>query len=326
MTEDRTYLVTGAMGCLGAWVLRHLVDAGKRVVATDLSSDPVRPRLVMGEEKLAAVTWATLDVTDTTAVHDVVAAHGVSHIIHLAGLQIPFCKANPPLGAAVNVTGTVNVFEAARHNGVRGIAYASSLAALGSTDMYDTWPLPDEAKPVPLSLYGVYKVANEETARIYAQDWGVGSVGLRPYVVYGVGRDQGMTADMAKAILAVAAGRPFHIRFSGEVALQYASDAAKIFIACAEAEADTARLCNLRNDVVDVAGFVELLTSLYPEASITFEADAPLPFPADLSDAGLRGLIGTVPHTAMEEAIRSDVESYRALIEAGTIDMGQLDR
>jgi nucleoside-diphosphate-sugar epimerase len=192
--------------------------------------------------------------------------------------------------------------------------------------MYDTWPLPDEATPVPLSLYGVYKVANEETARIYAQDWGVGSVGLRPYVVYGVGRDQGMTADMAKAILAIAAGRPFHIRFSGAVALQYASDAARIFIGAADAEADSARICNLRNDVIEVADFVALLKRLYPEAEITFEDGAPLPFPADLSDAGLRGLMGTVPHTPLEDAIRSDVSTFRSLIEAGAIDLDQLDR
>ncbi len=325
MSGDKTYLVTGAMGCLGAWVLYHLVEAGARAVATDLSPDPVRPRLVMGESRLGQVTWDRLDVTDTEAVNATVANHGVTHIIHLAGMQIPFCKANPPLGAAVNVTGTVNMLEAARQNDVKGIAYASSLAALGSVDMYDTWPLPDEAKPVPLSLYGVYKVANEETARIYAQDWGVGSVGLRPYVVYGVGRDQGMTADMAKAILAIAAGRPFHIRFSGAVALQYASDAARIFIGAAEAEADKAKICNLRNDVIEVADFVALLKRLYPEADITFEDGAPLPFPADLSDAGLRGLIGTVPHTPLEEAIRADVSRFRTLIDQGAVDLGQLD-
>lgn len=325
MSKDRTYLVTGAMGCLGSWVLHHLTEAGKQVVATDLGTDPVRPRLVMGEAELAKVTWAQLDVTDTKAVNAAVADHGVTHIIHLAGLQIPFCKANPPLGAAVNVTGTVNILEAARHNAVRGVAYASSLAAFGPTEMYDTWPLPDDATPVPLSLYGVYKVANEETARIYAQDWDVGSIGLRPYVVYGVGRDQGMTADMAKAILAVAAGQPFHIRFSGEVALQHASDAARIFIACAETESKAAEVCNLRNDVIEVAAFVDLLKSMYPEAEITFEEGNPLPFPADLSDAGLRRLIGDVPHTEIKARISADVDAYRALIQSGGIDLGQLE-
>lgn len=323
---DETYLVTGAMGCIGAWALRHLTGRGARVIAADLSEDRARPRLVMDEAALGAVTWLRLDITDTAAVDRAVAENGATRIIHLAGLQIPFCRANPPLGAAVNVVGTVNVFEAARHHGVRGLAYASSLAALGHAQNYDTWPLPDDARTLPTNLYGVYKVANEETARIYAQDWGVGSIGLRPYTVYGVARDQGVTADVAKAILAAAAGRPFHIRFGGSNAVQHASDVARIFIACADAGAEGAHVFNLRNDVVEIGEIVRLIGEIVPGAAITFQADAPLPFPADLSDAGLRGMIGEVPHTPLRQAIARDVQMYRDLIGRGLIDLGQLER
>lgn len=322
----RRVLVTGTMGCIGAWVLRHLVDDGIDVVAADLSEDRARPRLLFSDDELAALTWARLDVTDTQAVRRVVAENGVTHIVHLAGLQVPFCRANPPLGAAVNVLGTVNVFEAARHEGVKGLVYASSLAALGPADMYDTWPLPDAVATRPSTLYGVYKVANEETARIYHQDWGVGSVGLRPYTVYGVGRDQGVTADVAKAILAAAAGEPFHIRFSGPTALQHASDAARIFIACAMAEADGHPVLNLRNDVVDVAAVADLIREEVPGARITVARNADLPMPADLDDAGLRRLIGTVPHKPLREAIRGDIAMYRTLMGRGLIDMSQLAR
>lgn len=323
--SEKTYLLTGAMGCIGAWVLRSLVDRGDKVIATDLSTDPVRPRLLLSEDEIAGIDWRQLDVTDTKAVADMVGEGGVTHIIHLAGLQIPFCRANPPLGAAVNVTGTVNVFEAARAHGVKGLTYASSLAALGPASMYDTWPLPDNAQPSPATLYGVYKTANEESARIYAKDWGVGSVGLRPYVVYGVARDQGVTADCAKAILATAAGRPFNIRFSGPVAMQHARDVAEIFIGCADAEAADAHVCNLRNDVVDVAEFVAVLKDVAPEAQVTVAEGADLPFPADLSDAGLQGILGKVPHTPLRAAIESDLAMYRTLIAEGRIDMEQLD-
>lgn len=323
--SEKTYLLTGAMGCIGAWVLRRLVDRGDTVIATDLSTDPVRPRLLLSEDEIKGIDWRQLDVTDTKAVADMVGAGGVTHIIHLAGLQIPFCRANPPLGAAVNVTGTVNVFEAARAQGVKGLAYASSLAALGPAAMYDTWPLPDDAQPKPATLYGVYKTANEESARIYAKDWGVGSVGLRPYVVYGVARDQGVTADCAKAILATAAGRPFHIRFSGPVAMQHAGDVAEIFIGCADAEATDAHVCNLRNDVIDVADFVAVLKDVAPEAQITVAPDADLPFPADLGDAGLQGILGKVPHTPLRAAIESDLAMYRTLVAERRIDLGQLD-
>jgi nucleoside-diphosphate-sugar epimerase len=100
----------------------------------------------------------------------VVAQHRVRAIIHLAALQVPFCKADPAAGARANVVGTVNVLEAARHAGLKRVAYASSIAALSF--------LPDA--PWLATLYGAYKLANEMTAKVYFQDWGVPSVGLRP--------------------------------------------------------------------------------------------------------------------------------------------------
>ena len=321
---EKTFLVTGAMGCIGAWTLRRLVKNNARVIATDLSNDPVRPRLLLSEEELDKVTLAVLDVTDTKAVSDLVAKHNVTHIVHLAGLQIPFCRANPPLGSAVNVTGTINIFEAARHNGVRGLSYASSLGVLGPASDYDTWPLPDSALPNPGTLYGVYKVANEGAARIYAADWGVGSVGLRPYTVFGVGRDQGVTADCAKAILAAAASRPFHIRFGGDIALQHASDVAETFIRCAEAESKDAHVFNLRGEITTVETFADRIKSIVDTAEITVEPQ-PLPFPADLSDAGLRGLLGGAPATPIATAIAQDIDLYRRLLGENRIDLGQLD-
>ncbi|MEZ4662300.1 MAG: hypothetical protein R2911_32520 [Caldilineaceae bacterium] len=104
---------------------------------------------------------------------------------------------------------------------------------LGPAHNYPERPVKDNVPLLPTTLYGVYKVANEGTAQIYWQDWQVGSVGLRPYIVYGVARDQGMTSDIAKAVLATAAGRPFHIRFDGPVGLQHANDVAQMFIGIA---------------------------------------------------------------------------------------------
>ncbi len=324
--SSETIMITGAMGCIGAWAVRHLVNEDVNIIATDLSTDPVRPRLLMSEDEISAVKWQSLDVTDTQAVNAVVADNGVTHIIHLAGLQVPFCKANPPLGAAVNVVGTVNILEAVRHNNVRGLAYASSLAAFGPSELYPETPVADDAVTAPTSLYGVYKVANEETARIYWQDWQVGSIGLRPYNVYGVARDQGMTADIAKSILATAADRPFHIRYNGPLALQHASDVARIFIGCARAKYQGSTVCNLRNDVTTVGHFMNVLKGLYPESQVTCETGNILPFPADLDDSGLRGILDEVPHTPLQYCIRQDFELYSKLIDEGRINLGQLEQ
>ena len=122
--KPQTFLITGSTGCIGAWVLRNLVSEMRsggdiRVVATDLDTNPLRPSLLLSADELDQITWERLDVTDLDAVKELVGRHHVTHIIHLAGLQVPFCRANPSLGAHVNVVGTVNLFEAARHAGAR---------------------------------------------------------------------------------------------------------------------------------------------------------------------------------------------------------------
>lgn len=315
------------MGCIGAWVLRNLVNDGTEVVATDLASDPVRPRLLLSDDELEQVRFDRLDVTDRKAVVDLIGNEEITHIIHLAGLQVPFCRANPSLGSAVNVVGTVNIFEAAReHWGqVKGLGYASSLAVLGPDHLYPEKPVTDDAPRIPQTLYGVYKTANEETARIFWQDWEIPSVGLRPYIVYGVARDQGMTSDIAKAVLAAVADRPYRIKFGGPVALQYADDVAKMFIAIARSGYEGAAACNLRNDVVEVSEFVSALQGVYPGARVEIDEENLLPFPADLDDSGLRSIIGDVPHTSLSRAIEETGAQFAALLKQNQIDLEQLD-
>ena len=319
------FLITGSMGCIGSWVIRRLIDQGVDLVATDLSTEPVRAKLLLSDEEISAVNWVPLDVTNKAAVNAAVADHGITNIIHLAGLQIPFCRADPALGAAVNVTGTINILEAARINNIQGLCYASSLAAMGPAALYPERPVRDDVPLMPATLYGVYKAANEGTARVYWQDCQLGSVGLRPYVVYGVARDQGMTSDLARAVLAIAAGRPFHIRFDGPVAMQHAGDVAQIFIDSARVGYQGAAACNLRGDVIEVSEFVDLLLQLYPDAEITFERNAPLPFPADLDDSGLRSILSDVPHTPLREAVQTDIKRFKTLLAAGKINLDQLN-
>jgi NAD(P)-dependent dehydrogenase (short-subunit alcohol dehydrogenase family) len=107
------FLVTGAAGCIGAWAIRLLLDQGVDVVASDVSEDLRRFRLI-SHPRSDGVTFVPLDVTATSEVARVIQEHDITHVVHLAGLQVPFCAANPPLGAMVNVVGNVNVFDAIR--------------------------------------------------------------------------------------------------------------------------------------------------------------------------------------------------------------------
>ena len=138
---DRPVLVTGSGGCIGSWTLAILVRAGVSAVAYDLAADRRRPGLLMTEEELGQVAWEQGDIADHEAIDRVVSAHGIGAIIHLAALQVPFCRADPVAGARVNVVGTVGIFEAARRHGLRRLTYASSVAAHGAAPDTRTSPL-----------------------------------------------------------------------------------------------------------------------------------------------------------------------------------------
>lgn len=157
----------------------------------------------MGREELDAVEFTRGDITELEELEQILGSRQVTHVVHLAAMLIPLAAADPPRGAAVNVVGTVNVFEAAKRHGVAGLAYASSAAAY---DRADGLRVVEGADGHPTSHYGVHKQANEGTARVYWRDGRLASVGLRPHVVYGPGRDHGLTAGPTLAMLAAARG------------------------------------------------------------------------------------------------------------------------
>lgn len=304
-------LVTGAMGCIGAWTLYHLVQQGKSAVSFDLSTERHRLDLLMSRDEQAAITFVTGDLTDTAQVQRVFSAYNITHVIHLAALQVPACRANPVLGAQVNVTGTVNIFEAARQHGLRHIAYASSIAVYGPPELYDTPILPHDAPKRPHTLYGVFKVANEGLADIYWRDHGLSSVGLRPYTVFGPGRDQGLTSEPTKAMLAAARGESYHISFGGQMQFHYASDVAQQFIAAAELPLEGAHCFNLGTDPVPVQAVADLIMALAPGVTVTVGKTI-LPFPAGFDATELRRAFPTVYETPLADAVAATIARFRS--------------
>jgi nucleoside-diphosphate-sugar epimerase len=305
---DGPVLITGAGGCIGSWASALLVRAGVPVVACDLSDDKRRPRLLMSDAELAKVTWVRGDIADAAAVAAAVADYDVRAVIHLAALQVPFCKADPVAGARANVVGTVNVLEAARRHGLKRVAYASSIAALSF--------LPDA--PWLATLYGAYKLCNEMTAGVYFQDWGTPSVGIRPGVVYGVGRDQGLTSKTTIAILAAAARRPYTIPFTGAVSALHAGEVASAFIRAVSREREEARVFDLNGRATSVAGWLEILRAIAPDAQLSMTG-AELPFPADLSDAPIHAYLGDYGPVPLEDGIRATYDAFKRLLAEGAL-------
>jgi UDP-glucuronate 4-epimerase len=303
------FLVTGALGCVGAWTVRALVDEGTPVVAYDMSSDRHRLHLIMAPDELERVTVLNGDITDLAALERALDQHEVTHVVHLAALQVPFCRENPVRGAQVNVVGTTSVFEAVRRRRDRigGVAYASSVAIYGPEDEGAENP-----RPLPSTHYGVFKQANEGTARIYWQDERVPSIGLRPYTIYGPGRDQGITSGPTHAMQAAALGKAFHISFGGRSHFHYVPDIARILIAASRALGAGAGIFNIPSKPEFMSEMVEAIVAAAPEArgKISYD-DAELPFAVDLEADGLEAAIGPVELTPLAAGVRETVALFR---------------
>lgn len=318
--EYERFLITGALGCIGAWVVRNLVRDGVPTAIFDLASDPRRLRLIMSEEELAGLQMLSGDISDLTAVEGALKETGATHVIHLAALQIPFCRADPSLGARVNVVGTVNVFEAAKRAGLRRVVYASSAAVYGISEEYPEGPLGHDAPLHPQTHYGVYKQANEGTARVYWKDNGISSIGLRPYVVYGPGRDQGLTSSPTTAMLAATLGHPFQIPFGGSIDLQFADDVAQAFIRAARAPFDGADVFNLHGSVVHIREIVAEIEAAAPgmRGQLHF-TDVPLGFPEEMDDTPLVSVLGPLQHTSLTEGIATTMTTFQQALADGRL-------
>lgn len=316
--KNQHFLVTGALGCIGAWVVRNLVDEGTAVTVFDLGTNPARLALIMDDGALARVNFVQGDITDGAQISATISEEGITHIIHLAALQVPFCRAEPAKGAAVNVVGTVNIFQAAKAAGLAQVTYASSIAVYGPKSHYDTPILPHDAPLYPLTHYGVYKQANEGTARIFWHDEGIASIGLRPYTLYGPGRDQGMTSAPTAAMLAAAQGEAFHIPYGGVGSFNYADDVAKIFIQAARTPHDGASVFNLGGAVASMQEVVDAIHAVAPDAAITF-TDTELPFPQGFDDSQLRATLGPIPDTSLQTGVAQTVAHFQTALANGRL-------
>ena len=326
MTDER-FLVTGGTGCIGSWVVRNLVQEHVPVVVLTSSGRDDRLRLILTDAERDEISFVTGDISEIAALEEAAARHGINRIIHLAGMQFPFCAADPVRGAQVNVAGTATIFELAKRVGVERVVYASSAAVYGPKSHYEETVLGPDAELFPTSHYGVYKVANEQTARVYWQNDGIASVGLRPHSVYGPGRDQGITSKPTVAMIAAAAGRQYHVNFNGRYQFQFADDAAKAFLRAARAPFTGAAVYNLGGSAVSVADIIEAIEAVEPatRGRITFD-DRALALPDAFDGRPMVDALGAWAETPLDEGVRRTLDCYRSALGSGLLDDAYLDR
>ncbi len=308
-------LVTGSSGCIGAWTVRNLLNRGIDVLCYDLEADTSRLSLISAHAGSPKLKIETGKIEDSEKLKSLVKDGGITHIIHLAAVLMPFCKANPIAGAMINVVGTLNVFEAARNAGrpIR-LSYASSSAVWGPEEAYGERSLTERDPLLPGTHYGVFKQANEGNARVFFQDNGISSIGLRPWTVYGVGRDHGLTADPTIAMKSVAHKTPFQIRVSGFMDLQYVEDVAETFIRCALAEVPGAHAFNLAGSIVKMEDLVTMLDRFRPGAAKLITVAGPqVPVSYRMDASQLHKTVPGIPSTTLEDGVQQTLAMYEKI-------------
>ncbi|HUS95777.1 MAG TPA: NAD(P)-dependent oxidoreductase [Hyphomicrobiaceae bacterium] len=298
---DTNVIVTGASGFLAAWLLPKLVARGHHVIAMDLKCDPARLNQVTHGAPPAGITWQDLDVTDATACCNAVRTHMPTEIIHLAALMIPACHANPLIGVQVNLVGHMHMLEAAREAGVR-LTYTSSMAAK-----------PRGKANAPANLYGVFKRADEEISRLYAQDFGVSSFGLRPNIVYGIGRELGATSVITHAAKAAALGEAYTLPWRTRAGFEYVDDMAEIFARLIDAEWDGAHVSDMSNTTSTIDELLDGLTHAAPGHRITVDDVDRLSITEGFETASLERTIGALPATSLAKGIAATLTHFREL-------------
>ncbi len=328
-SAEHRYLITGAKGFIGAWIVKNLVERGESPVVFDVDAKAHRLEALLSREQMSRIRFIQGDITSFDEVDRVIADHGITHPIHLAALQVPFCAADPLAGARVNVIGTLNIFESARKRPdlIQRIVYASSAAVFGPEEFYGLGTVHEGAQLHPGTHYGVFKECNEGNARVYYLNNGISSVALRPWAVYGVGRDQGITSGPTKAMKATVVGQPYTLKFTGMLDMQYADDCAKIFLRCAEVKELTgARTYTLRGAVMNMDEFIQVLNEVAPSSRGLIRAEGKhLPIAADLDDSALVQDLGEVPRTPLADGIRQTIAIFEQLKREGRLDTKDLE-
>jgi nucleoside-diphosphate-sugar epimerase len=172
-------------------------------------------------------------------------------------------------------------------------------------------PVRNDADGHPVTFYGVHKQACEGMARIFWAEEQVPSIGIRPYIVYGPGRDNGLTASPTLAMAAAAAGEDARIAFGGRTQLQYAPDTARVFVAAARAATEGARVFHLGGPSTTLAECAAAIEAAAPGVSVEVDESTILPFPPEFDGSELDAALGGISWTPLLEGVRATVERLR---------------
>ena len=292
-------LITGGGGFLGAWVAKRLLLADFRIRIMDSQLSQDRIQTITGIQLSPSIEWLEGDIANSKEV--MLAAKDCHAIVHLAGVLTPMCRHDPLRGAQINVIGTLNVFEAARLHKIARVIYTSSGGVFGPSN---------GQVPFPTTHYGAYKLANEGSARAYWEDHQIASIGMRPFVVYGPGRDSGLSAGPSLACRAAALGETYAIPFTGSAGMVYVDDVAAAYEAAVKSTFTGAHTLNLTGHIATMQEVVAAIQLVVPNAHVSCEGP-PLPSAADSVNEYNNGLLPLGAERSLLEGVRETIHYYQ---------------
>lgn len=289
-------------------MLRSLLKQGLRVIAFDAHENPERWHRLLGSQA-AEVPFVKGNLLDRALLQRLFDEHGVTHVIHLAALLTPACQQDPFVGCEVNVLGSVALFEQAVMSKVKGLSYASSLAVFGpEPDGSDNQAASENRPP---SFYGAYKKAMELVAEQYWMHFQLPSVGIRPHVIYGPERDQGLTAGPSLAAKAAALGQSYQINYRGLVGYDYVEDVADAFVQTALHTPPGAVVVDLPSEAATVEQIVSAIEAIRPEAASRITINGPeIPRNESPRDRVITHILPDWRPTSIVDGLRKTVAFY----------------
>lgn len=315
MTQAKTLtaLVTGGSGFIGTWVLQALLERGVRPVAFDLQPNPQRWQQTLGPAAAAKLDFVQGSLLDRDLLQRTCEEYQVTHLIHLAALLTPACQQDPWAGFQVNVVGTTTLFELARANAdqIQGFSYASSYAVYGpEADDGATGVAQIDNRPP--TFYGAFKLAADLIADQYWRHFGIASMGIRPHVVYGPERNQGLTAGPSLAARAAVRGEAYNIGYTGTAGYDYVEDVARGFVRGALETPRGSHVVDLPSQPATTQDFITAIDAVIPGAAANLTVSGP-PIPSN--HAPHPNLINTIfpdwKPTSLAAGIRRTIEFYR---------------
>ncbi|HVX14851.1 MAG TPA: NAD-dependent epimerase/dehydratase family protein [Pirellulales bacterium] len=314
----QTILVTGGYGCIGAettkWVLRN-TDASVVVCSRGASAE--RTERVFYDVQRERLVVVQADVTDPLRLQEILRERQVTHVIHLAALQTPDCNAHRHLGLQINLAGTLNLVEAMKASGapLERFVFASSIAVYGPRASYPAGRVPMLASPNPVNLYGAWKLAGEYVSKFFCEETKVPTLSLRPGVLYGPGRDAGLTSSPTTAMKHVALGRAYEIPFHSRQDYLFAPDVGAAFAMAALKPFDGYGVFTLPNLTLTTNEVVDAMRRAATEMNLTdrFQVTVgknEVPFICDLEYEPFLKAFPDVPHTPLDAAIRKSLETF----------------